>query len=386
MLHRSNRRANRLHGWLQVTDLSNVAECLGQFRPQKGRIIGAVLVSAREGELRCRWSAALGALWLGLCLAAQPAAGETTALRILRPVDLSALPLIVMQHENMIERVAEQMGLGAVTIEWVTPGKAGPAEALAAGQADLAAIEIAPFVAAADGPVGTSGELRGLGALVDRPYVLVARKPGINTIRDFRSGDRIAVPALKVSGPAVMLQMAAAQEWGVDHYDKLDALLVARPDPAATEALRAGKGSLDAHFSQSPFADDELASPGIRRVMDSFDIAGPHSAAVLAGTVRFHDANPKLCIAILSALEQADNLIKSKPGTAAEIYAAVAKDQDLALEDLTDMIGDPDLAYRTAPSGLMRLAEFMHRVGRLKRKPESWKELFFREAHDLPGS
>jgi len=120
--------------------------------------------------------------------------------------------------------------------------------------------------------------------------------------------------------------------------------------------------------------------------MDSFDIAGPHSAAVLAATQRFHDSNPKLCVAILSALEQADSLIKSKPGTAAEIYASLAKDQDLALEDLTDMIGDPDLAYRTAPSGLMRLVEFMHRVGRLKRRPGSWKELFFREAHDLPGS
>jgi NitT/TauT family transport system substrate-binding protein len=336
--------------------------------------------------MRYRWSAGFGALWLGLIVAVHPAAGESTALRMMRPLDLSALPLVVMQHEHMIERVAEQMGLGAVTVEWMAPGKAGPIEALAAGQVDLAATEIAPFIVAADNAAGTPGELRALGALVERPYVLVARKTGINTIRDFRAGDHIAVPALKASGPALMLQMAAAQEWGAEHYDKLDALLVARSDQSATEALRSGKGNVEAHFSQSPFADDELASPGIRRVMDSFDIAGPHSAAVLAATMRFHDANPKLCVAILSALEQANSLIKSKPGTAAEIYAAVAKDQDLALEDLTDMIGDPDLAYRTAPSGLMRLAEFMHRVGRLKRKPGSWKELFFREAHDLPGS
>jgi len=335
--------------------------------------------------LRCRWSPALGALWLGL-LAGQPAAGETLSLRIMRPMDLTALPLIVMQHEHMIERVAEQMGLGAVTVEWIAPGKAGPIAALASGQADLAATEIAPFVLGADSAAGTPGELRALGALVERPYVLVARKAGLNTIRDFRAGDHIAVPALKISGPAVMLQMAAAQEWGADHYDKLDPLLVARSDQAATEALRAGKSNLEAHFSQSPFVDDELASPGVHRVMDSFDIAGPHSAAVLAATQRFQDGNPKLCIALLSALEQADSLIKSKPGTAAEIYASVAKDQDLALEDLTDMIGDPDLAYRTAPAGLMRLAEFMHRVGRVKRKPESWKELFFRAAHDLPGS
>jgi NitT/TauT family transport system substrate-binding protein len=336
--------------------------------------------------LRSRRSAAFAALTFGLIVAVHPAAAETASVRVVRPLDLSALPLIVMQHEHMVERVAEQMGLGAVTIEWLAPGKAAPIDALAAGQADLAAAEIAPLLIAADNAAGTPNELRALAAVVERPYVLVVRKAGINTIRDFRSGDRIAVPALKVSGPALMLEMAAAQEWGAEHYDKLDALLVARSDQAAAEALQSGKGNLDAHFSQSPVADDELASPGIRRVMDSFDVAGPHSAAALAATTRFHDANPKLCIAILSALEQADDLIKSKPGAAAEIYASLVKDQDVALEDLTDTIGEPDLAYRTAPSGLMRLAEFMHRIGRIKRKPESWKELFFSEAHDLPGS
>jgi len=348
-------------------------------------MIGAVGTAKGRG-MQSGWIAGLGALWLGLGMVVPPAWAETSTLRVTRPVDLSALPLLVMQHEHMIERVAEQMGLGAVKVEWVAQGKINPADALAAGQADLAAAEVGPFLLAADGTVGTPGEVRALAALTERPYVLVARKPGIATIRDFKTGDHIAVPALKASGPALMLEMAAAQEWGEDHWDKLDPLLVARSDEAAMEALQSGKGNLDAHFSHSPYADDELASPGVHRVMDSFDIAGPHSAAMLAAAKQFHDANPKLCVAILSALEQADDLIKQKPGSAAEIYASFAKDQDIALEDLTDMIGDPDLAYRTAPSGLMRLAEFMSRVGRLKRKPESWKDLFFPEARDLPGS
>jgi NitT/TauT family transport system substrate-binding protein len=336
--------------------------------------------------MRSRVSAGFGVLGLGLLLALPSALADTAVLRVMRPVDLTALPLIVMQHEHMIERVAEQMGLGAVKVEWITQGKTSPIEALAAGQADLAAAEVTSFVIAADTSAGTPGEVRALAALAERPYVLVSRKDGINTIRDFRAGDHIAVPALKTSGPALLLEMAAAQEWGAEHFDRLDPLLVARPDEAAAEALQSGKGNLDAHFSQTPYADDELASPGIHRVMDSFDIAGPHTAAALAATARFHEANPKLCIAILSALEQADDLIKSKPGTAAEIYASVAKDQDIAVEDLTDLIGDPDLAYRAAPSGLMRLAEFMNRVGRLKHKPGSWRDLFFPEARDLPGS
>jgi NitT/TauT family transport system substrate-binding protein len=34
----------------------------------------------------------------------------------------------------------------------------------------------------------------------------------------------------------------------------------------------------------------------------------------------------------------------------------------------------------------MRIADFMQRIGRLKRRPGSWRDLFFPEARDLPGS
>jgi len=194
------------------------------------------------------------------------------------------------------------------------------------------------------------------------------------------------VPALKTSGPALLLQMAAAQEWGPENYAKLDPMMVARSDEAATEAVESGRGDLASHFSRSPYSDDELADPKIRRIMDSFDIAGPHSASLLATNARFHDANPGLCAAIFAALGDADQLIKANPGQAAEIYVGMQKDHDISLEDLSDMIGDPDLAYTTAPAGVMRLAEFMQRIGRLKRLPQSWKDLFFPEAHDLAGN
>jgi NitT/TauT family transport system substrate-binding protein len=120
--------------------------------------------------------------------------------------------------------------------------------------------------------------------------------------------------------------------------------------------------------------------------MDSFDIAGPHSAALLVATTAFRTANPTLCAAILSALQTAGDFIKSNPGAAAEIFAAMVKDQDIPVEDLTDMIGDPDFAYTAAPVGVMRLVDFMHRVGRLKHRPASWQDLFLPEARDLKGS
>src|SRR5205814_1603539 len=130
-----------------------------------------------------------------------------------------------------------------------------------------------------------------------------------------------------------------------------------------------GKADISAHFSRTPQADTELADPAIHRVMDSFDIAGPHSTAVLAATVRFRGANRELIKAVLSALQEAGDFIRKSPGAAAEIFGEIAKDLDVSLEDLSDMIGDPDLAYTAAPAGTMRLADFLHRTGRLKRRP-----------------
>jgi NitT/TauT family transport system substrate-binding protein len=315
-----------------------------------------------------------------------PAAAETATLQIARPLDLAALPLLIMQHEQLIEHAAEAMGIGRVAVTWsVADGKNGLA-ALQDGRSDLALADLVPFLAAADSSADTGSELRALAAIMQRPYVLVARNKNIGTIRDFRAGDHIAVPALKFSGPAVMLEMAAAQEWGPEHYAKLDPLVVAQPDAVAADMLLYANGGIDAHFSQTPYVDAELADPAVHRIMDSFDIAGPHSTTVLVATSRFAAANPELSKAVLAALGVADDYIRKSPGAAAEIYAAATKDQGISLEDLSDILGDPDLAYRLAPAGVLHLAQFMQRIGRLKRPVEHWQQFFLPVARDLPGS
>lgn len=326
--------------------------------------------------------ALLTLLFVGLGSAAR---AEVAELRLLRHLDLSDLPLLVMEHGKLIEKQADIMGLGTVAVHWADPGKTGEAEALTGGQAEFAAIDLGAFAAAWDDKTGSPQEVRGLASLDQMPYVLVSRNPAVHTIRDFTDKDRIALPGLRSATPGLMLEMAAAQEWGPEHYNKLDRLTIARPDPEAAAALVTGKGELTAHFSRIPFVDDELASSAVHRVMDSFDVAGPHSATVLALTSRFHDANPMLCSAILSALEEAQDLIKNNPGEAAEIYGSMVKTQGVAVEDLADMIGDPDIRYTTTPAGVGHLIEFMRKIGRVKHQPKSWQDLFFPEAHNLPG-
>ena len=333
-----------------------------------------------------------GAAGIGLLLAGPVGAAEApdaagaNELRVLRPADLSDLPLLVAERKKLIEKHADMIGLGKITVRWLPPGKTAATDALGGGSVDLAALDIGAFVAAWDQKLGAPGEVRGLGAVEQMPYELVTRNPAIHTILDFGPKDRIAVPPPAGSGPALMLEMAAAQQWGPAQFNKLDALTVVRPDAEAAQAITSDKGELDAHFSRMPFSDDELGDDKVHRVMDSFDIAGPHTATVLVATKQFHDANPQLCSAVLAALEEADKLIRDNPGEAAETYVSMLKDSGLTVEDMADMIGDPDLGYATAPAGIKHLLDFLQQTGRLKHQPASWKELFFSEAQNLPGS
>ena len=43
-------------------------------------------------------------------------------------------------------------------------------------------------------------------------------------------------------------------------------------------------------------------------------------------------------------------------------------------------------ASRKAPAAIMIYANFMHRVGLLKVKPQTWKDAFMSELYGLPGS
>ncbi|HEV2189244.1 MAG TPA: hypothetical protein VGR70_18690 [Stellaceae bacterium] len=335
--------------------------------------------------MRCRWGAIL-AVVVGFGLA-RGAAADPQSVRIMRSTDLAALPLIVAEHDHLIEKHAQARGLGAVTVEWKNPAPGNPLDALYSGKTDFVAmLDLAAFVAAWDERSGTPQELRALTSLARMPYLLLSRNPAVATIRDFTAKDRIAVPALKTSLPAVLLEMAAAQEWGVAHFDRLDALAVARGDDAADDAMHNGKGDIDAHFLRLPLSDDERADPAVHRVMDSFDIAGPHSVAVLATTGPFRDANPPLCAAIAEAIAEADDFITHNRGAAAEIYDSSAKNQDIPVEVLSDMLGDPDLSYKASPEGVIRLTGFLHQIGRLTHSPDSWQQLFFPEIYKLGGS
>jgi NitT/TauT family transport system substrate-binding protein len=315
------------------------------------------------------------------------AQAEVSKVRISRQFGLPYLPMIVIEDQHLIEKNAKAAGLGDVATEWTQ--RAGPAadlDALLAGQADFIGPGVPTLAIIWDKTAGTPQEARALIAMQSMPYVLVTRNPAVKTIADFTDKDKIALPAVKLTGHAIALEMESAKIWGADHYNKLDSITITRSHADAAAAVMSGQSEINSHFASAPFYYYELATPGIHQVLKSYDTLGArHTNGVLVTSKKFHDANPKLCGAVVAAFEEADAFIKAHPREAAQIYLTVAKDKN-PLDALEKMVADPDVDYTTTPVSVMKIVDFLYEVGRIKKKPASWKEMFFPEAHELNGS
>jgi sulfonate transport system substrate-binding protein len=324
----------------------------------------------------------------GLATPLRAAAAEAREVRIARQYGLPYLSMMVMERQGLIEKHGAKQGLPGLRAQWTTlGGTSALTDGLLSGQLDFIVPGVPALATLWDKTVGTAQEVRALSAVQSMPFVLVTRNPAVRSIADFGDGDRIALPAVKISAQAVALEMAAAKLWGFEAYDRLDALTVTLPHPDAVTALLAGNSPITSHYAVSPFQYYELANPALHAVLKSYDtLGGKHTNGVLVGTKRFRDANPKICAAVFAAQEEANDLIAAQPREAAETYIAMAGDTRSPPEEIARMIADPDVEYTTTPKQLMAFVDFMRKVGRIKHAPQSWKDLFLPEAQGLAGS
>jgi NitT/TauT family transport system substrate-binding protein len=218
------------------------------------------------------------------------------------------------------------------------------------------------------------------------PLLLNTRNPNVKTIKDFTDKDKIALPAVKVSIQAVTLQMAAEKAFGAGQQNKLDRLTVSMSHPDGQAALLSGTSEVDAHFSSPPFQYQQLEKPGIHTVLNSYEVlGGPATFNLVWTTTRFRDANPKVYAAFTKALDESIAMINKDKKWAAEAYLRISKDKD-SVENIMKMLDDPQVKYTTTPENVMKYADFMQKIGSIKAKPASWKDMFFPNVHNLPGS
>lgn len=319
--------------------------------------------------------------WMGAALlaaAALPsgARAEAGEVRISKGYGILYLPLIVMQDRKLLEEQARKAGLGDVKTTWLQfDGGNVINDAMLAGTLDVAGTGAPGFITLWSKAKGTRAEVIGVSALSSTALVLTSNRPGMQSLKDVGPGDKIALPGIKTSLSAVVLQMAAAKAFGPENYAKLDPMTVGLPHPDAVVALKGGKTEITAHFTSPPFSYVELDDPKIHKVMNSVDVLGNITLDVVFAPKKFVDQNPRLMGAFLAAQDEANAFIADHKREAAEIFAK-ASPIKLPVEEVVKMLDDPDTRFSTTPTGITEFADFLHRAGSIKRKPDGWSDLF----------
>jgi NitT/TauT family transport system substrate-binding protein len=334
---------------------------------------------------RWRFAAALGAaliVTLGAASAQQP------EIRISRTTTMAYLPLMVIEHEKLLEKHAAQAGMANLKVSYHTfTGPSAQFDALFSGNVDVVAVGSTALITLWARTKGTANEVKGVSALASMPIALATRNPAVKSIRDFTDKDRIAVPSVQVSFQAMLLQMAAAKEWGTENYKKLDPLTVGLGQMDAVAAMAQPTHEVNSDFATPPFLYIEREMPGVRTIITMKEILGEKGTiGTLATTTRFRTARPELYQVLLAALKEAMEIIAADKGRAVDGYIGATGDKKTTREMLLKIANDPDVEFTMTPRALKSYADFMYKTGTIKRLPQAWSEIFFDEARALNGS
>ena len=326
-------------------------------------------------------------LVLALALAAPPARAEVRELRMMNSYGISFLPVLLLEHSQLIEKQAKAAGLGDLKVSWIKGGTGNnAADALLSGNTDYAATGVTVMITLWDKTFGSIG-VKGVAAMSHTPFQLNTRNPAVQSIKDLTDKDRIVVPGVQISPQAVLLQMAAEKAFGKGQHGKLDPLTVSMTNPDGMVAIVSNAAEVTAHFTTPPFSYLELGYPGIRKLTDSTEIlGGPTTINLVFTTQKFHDQNPKTYAVVLAALKEAVQYIKANRQSAAEIYLTMMNDKKTPVAEIVDIMSKPEISFTTTPENVMPWAQFLHRTGRLKHEAKTWKDLFFPAIHADPGS
>src|SRR5215475_12348857 len=162
----------------------------------------------------------LACAFLATAVLAGSAKAEVSEVSIAQQYGVSFLPLMLMEKNQLIEKHAAAAGLAGLKVSWAkVAGPSAMNDGLISGALHFAAQGAPSLITLWD---KTRGQIKGVSAMTTYPLYLVTRNPAVKSIKDFSDRDKIAVPSVKISTQAIMLQMAAATAFGEKEYARLD--------------------------------------------------------------------------------------------------------------------------------------------------------------------
>ncbi len=325
---------------------------------------------------------------MAFALSPSGALAEVGQLRIGVQFGLGYLPVYVAQSAGFIAQRMNESGLAAIpiTVQNVA-GAPQINDGLLSQTMEIGCGGItAMMVSWEKTKVAKAQAMKGMVALSSLPYELLTVNPTVRSLKDFGAQNKIGMTAIKVSIPAIFLQMAAEQVFGAGNFNKLDPLTVSLAQPDGATSLLSGGGAVDSYIFAPPFNYQLRDRPNIRRIWSSTDLAGGAITSLsMWATTQFREDNPKTYRAVIAAMRDAVAFIHDNRAQAAEIFIK-AENSKLSRDFLVSVLGEPDLAFDLAPQHSLDLAKFLVRTGLLKSAPSDWRDYFFPEIAGENGS
>jgi NitT/TauT family transport system substrate-binding protein len=330
-----------------------------------------------------RWPIFVAALLFAV--SATAAQAEPRVVRIATQYGISYLPLTIMAEKHLLEAEGKKLGLDLST-DWLRFTGGPPMnEALISGNLDFASGGVSPMVTIW-ARTQQNLKVKGICAINSMPLYLNSINPSVKTIKDFTEKDRIALPAVRVSMQAVILQMAAEKTFGQGQEHKLDPWTVSLSHPDGLAQMMSGKSEITGHFTSAPFMYTELADSRVHRVVNSYDVfGGSHTFNVVWATAKVYEGEPKIVQAFLAALRVAIKEINDDPAGSAALWVKADKSK-LTAAEAEKIIRDKENKWTLTPEKVMVVADYMGRVKMIPVAPKTWKDMFIDAIHDLPGS
>ncbi|HET6928213.1 MAG TPA: ABC transporter substrate-binding protein [Hyphomicrobiaceae bacterium] len=322
---------------------------------------------------------------LVLWLATATANAEVSELKITKQPGLLFAPMLLMEHDKLVEKHAAQAGVPGLKASWLTIMSGGANnDALLSGSVHITTSGVTNMLLLWS---KTNGDVKAIIGVSGLPFKLVTRNPNIKTIKDYGPNDRIAVPTVRQSIQAITLGIALQKAYGDDKAnERLVPNQVQMGHPDALTALLNPQHEVTSHFASSPFQEIELKNPGVHVVLESREALGGDGHVALAyGTTRFYEENPKTVQAFFAAYQEAVSMIRKDPKGAAESYLSMVKERASA-EEIVQLLMQRGAIYQAEPVRTMVYAEYMAKAGFIKPIPKSWKDYFFPLLHDREGS
>lgn len=329
----------------------------------------------------------LAACLFALSCATSAAWAQVPEVRIARQYSMGYLQFNVLEHDKLIQKHAAALGIPEVKVSsFRFNGPTAMNDALLSDSVDIVGGSPQGMYALWAKSRGTPMEVRAISALVTLPVEITSTDPAIRTLKDLDKCKKIPVPSLRVSMPAILIQQAAVKEYGLKEFARYDNQMITMSPADATVAMLSGNAEINCTVALPPFMQQQLESGKVHSIANSFDLFGGKATYTVAYTsAKFRDRDPKLYRALYNAMKEATETVRTDIDRASR-YWIEDSGSKLTTEFVAKAGSGKGTEWTMVPERTMEAAAFMADIGTLKVRPKSWKDYFFPEAYELPGS